>query len=285
MIERPLDLDTVQAFVRVAEYGSFTRAADALQTTQSAISLKLKRLEDRLGCRLVERTPRHVELSARGAVFLEHARELLKAHDRACASLTNVRQRLVLAISDHVAGPDLPALIARMNAQDPQLLIEIRIGSSGELLQRFDRREFDAVLVREHAGRSDGEVLAHEPFGWFAAPNWQHRQGESLPVATMPEPCGVRIMAGTLLDQSGVPWIEAFVGGGVATVSAAVMAGLGVAALARRMLPLGAIDVGSRLGLPELPQMPIILHSRVTDERPRNALRALSSAFRHAAKG
>ena len=62
MVDRPLDLDAVQAFVRIADYGSFTRAAEAGRTTQSAISLKLKRLEERLGCRLVERTPRHVEL-------------------------------------------------------------------------------------------------------------------------------------------------------------------------------------------------------------------------------
>ena len=68
--QRPLDLDAIEAFVRIAELGSFTRAADAMQTTQAAVSLKLKRLEDRLGCRLIDRTPRHVELSARGAAFL-----------------------------------------------------------------------------------------------------------------------------------------------------------------------------------------------------------------------
>ena len=73
MNERPLDLDTVKAFIRIAELGSFTLAADSLRMTQAAVSLKLKRLEDRLGFRLVERTPRHVELSARGAGFLEHA--------------------------------------------------------------------------------------------------------------------------------------------------------------------------------------------------------------------
>ena len=66
MIEPALDLNAVQAFVRIAELGSFTLAADAMGTTQGAVSLKLKRLEDRLGCRLVERTPRHVQLS-RGA--------------------------------------------------------------------------------------------------------------------------------------------------------------------------------------------------------------------------
>ena len=280
MIERRLDLDAIQAFVHIAEFGSFTRAAEATETTQSAVSLKLKRLEERLGCRLVERTPRHVQLSSKGEIFLHHARELLAVHDRAVAVFSESRQRLTIGISDHVAGPELPALIARMNAQDPQLLIEIRIGSSGDLLQSFDRRELDAAIVRLHVGRSDGEILVEEKFGWYAAPGWQHRAGNPLPLATLAEPCGVRVLAGELLDEAGVPWTEAFVGGGVAAVAAAVTAGLGVSALARRMLPLGAIDVGSKLGLPELPRLPILLHSRMTDGRPHDALVALAAAFR-----
>lgn len=285
MIDRPLDVDAVRAFILIADFGSFTLAAEVMQTTQAAVSLKLKRLEARLGQRLIERTPRYVELSARGAVFLEHARELLEAHDRALAGFAGARQRLAIGISDHVAGPELPALIARMNAQDPQLLIEIRIGSSGDLLQSFDRRELDTVIVRLHAGRSDGEILAEEKFGWFAAPSWQHRAGAPLPVATLAEPCGVRVMAGQLLDAAAVPWTEIFVGGGVAAVAAAVMAGLGVAALAPRMLPMGAVDVGRRLGLPDLPRLPVLLHSRVRDGRPCAALAALSAAFKSAVRG
>ena len=120
-MERALDLNAIEAFVRIVDLGSFTLAAEAMQTTQAAVSLKLKRLEDRLGCRLVERTPRYVELSAQGAAFIEHARELLKVHDRALGAFAGARQRLTIGISDHVAGPDLPTLIARMNAQDPQL--------------------------------------------------------------------------------------------------------------------------------------------------------------------
>jgi hypothetical protein len=54
-----------------------------------------------------------------------------------------------------------------------------------------------------------------------------------------------------LLDAAGVSWTDIFVGGGVAAVAAAVMAGLGVAALAPRMLPFGAVEVGSKLGLPD----------------------------------
>ena len=285
MTERPLDLDAVQAFVRISELGSFTRAAEALQTTQAAVSLKLKRLEDRLGCRLIERTPRYVQLSAQGAAFLAHARELLDAHDRALAVFVQARQRLAIGISDHVAGPDLPALIARMNAQDPQLLIEIRIGSSGDLLQSFDRRELDTVIVRLHAERNDGELLAEEQFGWFAAPGWQHRAGEPLPLATLAEPCGVRALAAQLLDTANLPWTESFCGGGVAAVAAAVMAGLGVAALAPRMLPFGAVDVGAQLGLPELPRLPVLLHSRVNGGRAQAALEALAAAFRSTVKG
>lgn len=284
MTGRALDLDAVEAFIRIIELGSFTLAAEAMRTTQAAVSLKLKRLEERLGCRLVERTPRYVELSPQGATFLEHARELLEVHDRALSAFTGARQRLAIGISDHVAGPDLPTLIARMNAQDPQLLIEIRIGSSGDLLQSFERRELDTVIVRLHAGRSDGEVLAEEKFGWFAAPGWQQRTGEPLPLATLAEPCGVRVMAGQLLDAAGIPWKEIFVGGGVAAVAAAVMAGLGVAALAPRMLPFGAVDVGPKLGLPDLPRLPVLLHSRAKDTQSRAALAALSAAFRSAVR-
>ena len=285
MMDQPLDLDAVRAFVRIAELESFTRAAEAMRTTQAAVSLKLKRLEERLGCRLFERTPRYVQLSARGAAFLDHARELLEVHDRALASLARGRERLAIGISDHVAGPELPALIARMNAQDPQLAIEIRIGSSGDLLQSFDRRELDTVIVRLHAGRTDGELITEEQFGWFAAPSWQHRANEPLPIATMAEPCGVRALAGQRLDAAGVPWTEIFVGGGVTAVAAAVMAGLGVAALSPRMVPFGAVDVGPRLGLPALPRLPVLLHTRVKDGRPRDALAALSAAFRSAVRG
>ncbi len=280
MAERPLDLDLVRAFVRIAEAGSFTRAAEGLGTNQAAVSSKLKRLEQRLDRRLIERTPRYVRLSAHGDAFLDIARALLDAHDRALTVFHTSRQRLTIGMSDHVAGHELSALIARMNANDPRLLIEIRIGSSEELLQSYDRREIDAVIVRLHAGRSDAQLLAQEQFGWFAVPGWQLRAGQPLPVVTMAEPSGGRTLAATLLDSARIPWAETFIGGGIATVVAAVMAGLGVAALAPRMLPFGAVEVGGKLGLPKLPCLPIFLHSRASSGLPHDALLALAAAFR-----
>jgi DNA-binding transcriptional LysR family regulator len=81
-----LDIDTVQAFLLVADLHSFTRTAEALGTTQAAVSLKLQRLEAVVGKRLVERSPRSVGLTADGAAFLHHARALMEAHDRALSS-------------------------------------------------------------------------------------------------------------------------------------------------------------------------------------------------------
>jgi DNA-binding transcriptional LysR family regulator len=82
------------------------------------------------------------------------------------------------------------------------LLIEIRIGSSADLLQSYDRRELDTVIVRLRAGRNDGEILTEEKFCWLAEPGWQHRADEPLPLATMAEPCG-RACAGREASRCG----------------------------------------------------------------------------------
>ncbi|AZC36621.1 LysR family transcriptional regulator [Pseudomonas chlororaphis] len=278
---RPLDIDTVHAFVLIADFGSFTRAAQALDTSQAAISLKLKRLEERLGYRLLERTPRHVRLTPVGEQFMQAARDLLRAHERALGDMQAApMRRLVIGISDHVAGAELPQLLSRIAAYDPLLIIEVRIASSRDLTAAFDREELDAVIVRNEGARQDGEVLVVERFGWFAAPAWQQAPGTPLRLATMAAPCGVRHVAVRVLDDAGIPWTEVFIGGGVMAVCAAVSAGLGVAALAHRVAPAGAIEVGERLGLPLLPVSEIVLLARPTDARSEETLRALSAAFR-----
>lgn len=281
--QKSLDIDAVRSFILIAELCSFTRAAEVMDTSQAAISLKLKRLEARLGYRLLERTPRYVLLTEKGSAFMGRAQDLLLAYERAVAEPTQVApRRLTLGISDHVAGPDLPALLSRLGSYDPLLQIEVRIASSRDLLAAFDRHELDAAVVRREGSRNDGEVLVEERFGWFAAPTWRHRSEEPLRLATMAPPCGVRAIAVKALDAAGVPWTEVFIGGGVMAVAAAVTAGLGVAALAQRVAPAGAVDVGERLGLPAMAPSAIVLYSAASDPRSREMLRALGAAFRGA---
>jgi len=275
-----LDVDSVQAFVAIADFQSFTRAAEALGTTQGAISVKLRRLEDRVGQRLIERTPRSVRLSAQGAVFLDGARGFLAAHERAVAGLSACRRRFALGIAAHVAGPEVPTLLARLNAHDPGLTIEVRLDNSRTLLDAFDRGELDAAIVRREDDRRDGEVLGPEHFGWFAAPQFEHRQGEPVRLAALAPSCGVRDIATRALDGIGIPWTEVFLGGGSSVVTAAVSAGLAIGAFSCRLAPPGTVEVSQRFGLPDLPSSEIMLHSTLTDTKSREALRTLAAAFR-----
>ncbi len=268
MGERPLDLDAVEAFARIAELDSFTRAAEAMRTTQAAVSLKLKRLEERLGCRLVERTPRHVQLSARGAAFLDHARELLAVHDRALAEFAGDR-------GAGAPGVDRAHERARPAAGDrnPHRIL----GRPASKLRPAGTRHGDRppACRAERRGNSHARKIRLVRGAKLAASR------RRAPAACDARRALRRACDGRAASRCGRRALDGnFHWRGVAAVVAAVMAGLGVAALAPRMLPFGAVDVGPKLGLPELPRLPVLLHTRVKDGRPRNALAALSAAFR-----
>ena len=277
-----LDIPTVQAFLLVAELQSFTRAAEALGTTQAAVSMKLQRLESVVGKRLVERSPRAVRLTAEGAAFLDNARALMQAHDRALSGEQSVRQRLSLGISDHAAGAELVPLLERLHAVSSQLALAVTIGFSRDLLDDYDSGKLDAVIVRQDAGRRGGEKLAEDEFGWFASPRLKWRRGERLPLATLAPPCGVRAIAVRALEKAGVEWSEVFIGGGVTAVVAAALAGLAVAPLARRIAPPGMVDIGPEHGLPRMGISKVLLHSKVGDPAKLAALRTLAATFRSA---
>jgi DNA-binding transcriptional LysR family regulator len=285
-----LDLDAVRAFVNVADLRSFTRAADLLGTTQSAVSLKVKRLEAHLNKPLFERTPRSVRLSPAGGAFLDAARELLQAHDRALGSLGTERRRLKVGLSEHVAGPSLAPLLAGLHRHDPHLLIEMHLGSSAALVAQYDERRLDAVIVRHEpdevaaraaqtGGAADGEALFIEPLVWLAAADWAPPAGAPLPLAVLSGRCGVRAAALRALERASIEWEETFVGGGMAAVGAALSAGLAVSALARRVAPPGVVDVGDKFGLPPLPESHVVMYSRAREPRSAEAMRTLAKSL------
>ncbi|WNL46429.1 LysR family transcriptional regulator [Dyella sp. BiH032] len=281
---KALDLDAVKAFVLTADLQSFTRAAEALATTQSAISLKLRRLEEQLGRRLLERTPRRVRLSAEGALFLDAARSLVGAHERAVASFQAERRRLTVGISQLIVGSELPALLRHMNEHDPQLLLELRVAGSREVMQAYEEGALDAALVVQPENRNQqGELLYREQFAWIGAAGWRPRPGEPLPLSTQGESCSIRAAAVRALDQAGIPWTEVFIGKGAAVLGAAAAAGFAIALLARRAAPGGTVDLGATLGLPPLPSQDVVLYTALNDRRSRQALQALGEAFKRIA--
>ncbi|MFB9971777.1 LysR family transcriptional regulator [Pseudoroseomonas cervicalis] len=270
---RSLDPDAVHAFVLVAELRSFTRAARVLNSSQAAVSLKLRRLEDRLGQRLLERTPRAVRLSAAGAAFLDQARLLVEAHRRALAVFERPAARLGIGLSHHIVGAELPGLLARLGGG---AVVDLRVGGTRDLLDRYDAGELDAVVVLRHdESRRGGEVLLQEGFAWFAAPGFAAPPGP-LPLATQPEPCHLRAMAVGRLQAAGP---------GGRPCRHGVGSG-------RRRRPGSALppwpagdteEAGARLGLPPLPMRDLVLHSRIGGAGAE-ALRRLVEAIRATAR-
>jgi DNA-binding transcriptional LysR family regulator len=282
---KALDVEAVEAFVMVADFKSFTRAAEALDTTQSAISLKIKRLETGLRQRLLERTPRLVRLSAQGSAFLPAARHLLAAHQQAMGSFSTPAQRLKVGISHHLVGAELPLLLRQLKASQPLTVFEIHVSTSRDALQSFDDRQLDAALVLQHDNRrQDGDVILRERFGWMASRDFSIDPGQCLPLATQAPPCSVRSMAIEALDGAAVAWQEVFVGGGNATVGAAVSAGLAVAALPLRIAPAGTFDITQTLCLPPLPTRDAVLYANSSDPQLRQALRSLTAAIKATAQ-
>jgi DNA-binding transcriptional LysR family regulator len=278
---RSVDPSTIQAFVCVADLSSFSRAAEALGQAQSTISLKVKRLEERLGRRLLERTPRSVRLSTDGQAFIGPARDLLSAYQRANEAFVVPSQRVVLGVSHHLVGPNFPAVLKQLKQIDPNCVFEVRVAGSAELIRDLDAGVLNgALMLRQEGDRREGEVVCRETLGWYAAKGFSHDASQPLPLATQAAPCGLRSLAVDVLEQAEIAWIEVFVGGGVAVLGSAIEAGLAIGLLVGRLAPAGVEEVTARLALPKLRPAAVILSSRTSDQRVKGALQRFCAAFR-----
>lgn len=283
-----LDIDALRALVLVADLRSFTRAAEALDTSQAAISLRLKRLETRLDRRLLERTPRSVRLTPDGETLVAQARRVIAAHDAALAALEARPQRpLKLGVSDQAVGAQLPGLLARLRQRLPGLKLEVRIGLSSELATLFEQGKLDAAVLHQvGAGQNTvraprgSELLLNDRLGWFAAPDFELKAGEPVPLLALAPPCAVRAAGIRALEQADLQWTEAFTGGGVGALAAALSAGLGVAVLGRRARLPGMVELTKKQRLPVLPATAVYLLSRVSDPVLSRGLREIASAIR-----
>jgi DNA-binding transcriptional LysR family regulator len=284
---RSLDLDQLRTFVVAADLKSFTAAGDCLNATQSAVSLRIAKLEGQVGRILLARTPRAVSLTPDGARFLAHARGILAAHDAALAQLAGPdldgRAVLRLAVSDHAAGASLSAALGSLKASLPDTRLEVTVGTSAEMRTLYDAAEADVAIVRQDAAeRRDGDPLFADPLCWAAAPGL-HTFGASpaaapVPLVVMRGFCGVKAAATDALDQGGIRWRCTFLGGSVMALQAAVKAALGVGVFGLRNVPRGTDILGAREGLPPLPTGDVVMHTRLSG----SVRRAIAAAFQAA---
>ena len=246
-----LDLDLLRCFVQVAEQGGFTAAGLALGLTQSAISLKIKRLEDLVRRPVFRRTSRRVELTREGETLLAYARRLLALNDEAVQRLIAppVAGRLRLGVADHFVPRSLAPILARFARTYPEVRLEVEVGRSHDLRAKQQAGGLDLVLGKRRDGETAGVPIWTEPVVWAAAPEWELPEGRPLPLALLPEGCMFRERALRALARAGLAFEPVFTCDSLLGLAAAAQAGFALTVLGRSGFPPGLREVS---GLPPL---------------------------------
>lgn len=257
-----LELDLVRAFVTVAEARSFTRAGARLGRTQSAISLQMRRLEDRLGAQLLSRDPRHVVLTPAGEAFLPQARRLLRVNDEIVADLRgdDLEGEVRLGAPEDFATVHLPEILGQFSRAHPKVALSVTCDLTLNLLDRLREGALDLALVkREPLGPDLGVRVWREPLVWVAADAAVLKPGEPAPLVVAPAPCVYRKRAVAALEARGRTWRAAYTSPSLAGQHAALRAGLGLTVLPRDMVPPDLKVLDEAIGLPHLEDAEIAL--------------------------
>jgi DNA-binding transcriptional LysR family regulator len=256
-----LDPDLLKAFVAVADHRSFTRAAATLNRTQSAVSMQIKRLEDRLGVELFSRTKATVNLSAAGEGLLGYARRILTLNEEAVGRIAERKVDGVvrLGVMDDYGTFIIPPLLASFLAGYPNIHIEMETGLTSSMPARLGEA-YDLVIAMHPEGYGDGEFLRREQAVWAAGPSQAVEKQEPLPVALYPQGCLFRKWAIESLDAAKRPWRLAFVSHSLAAVESVAAQGLAVTVVKAGTFPQKLRPLSDRDGMPLLPAADICLH-------------------------
>jgi DNA-binding transcriptional LysR family regulator len=268
-----LDPDLLKAFVAVADHRSFTRAAVTLNRTQSAVSMQIKRLEERLQAELFHRTKANVDLSAAGEGLLGYARRILTLNEEAIGRL---RERTVegvvrLGVMDDYGTLLVPPLLAGFVAGYPLIHIEMETGLTSCMTARLGEA-YDVVIAMHPEGQGDGQFLRREQAVWAASPQQVVEKLDPLPLALYPRGCLFRKWAMGALDAAQRPWRLAFVSHSLGAVESMALQGLAVTVVKDSTFPPKLRRLSGRDGMPPLPAADIHLHRAASLSRPASLL-------------
>jgi DNA-binding transcriptional LysR family regulator len=266
MISRSaLDPTLLQALVAVADQRSFTRAAEMLNRTQSSVSTQIKRLEEHVGLRLLERSTTHVELSPAGEKLLGYARRMLSLGEEAIQRLHDhdIQGNVRLGVMEDYGTLVLPSLLMSFAASYPGVQIEMESGLTSRMVERVGS-DFDIVIAMHAVGEKSGVPLCREKAVWAGSSLLDSRASDPLPLALYPSGCLFRKWALEALDRSGRPWRLAFVSHSLSAVEAVAAKGLAVTVVKESTLPSSLTVLGADAGMPKLPRADIRMHTAIS---------------------
>ncbi len=251
------DLISLRALVAVVEEGGFSAAAKRVHRSQSAISLQIAKLEERLNTKLLERTSRSVSLTPAGETFISYARRILELADEAILAVTSPEETTLLRVgfAEYLVPQHLHHLLARFRRAHPSCDLSLVLGSGVSLHEAMDRGELDIVFAGPEA--ENGQVLWEEPLVWSGAINLADDPDAPIELIMMHPPCSYRQIAFNALTKSAKPFKTTIEANSVQAVQSAIRAGLGVS-----VLPLSAVEADMPLlksnDLPDLPNTAVL---------------------------
>ncbi|MDQ0321840.1 DNA-binding transcriptional LysR family regulator [Pararhizobium capsulatum DSM 1112] len=258
-----LDLVQLRSFLVVQQMASFTLAAERLGIGQSTVSQHIRRLEDDLGRKLVERDTHRVSLTPDGEALLGPARAMLSLDGQVHALFTErrLRGRLHLGVSEDFVASRLPSILEDFARTHPSVDLELTVALSGALYQMQDEGAIDLVLAKRRVGDPRGRLVYREPLVWLARDPERVLRDEALPLIAFPPPSITRSVALEALERAGIAWRIVCTCGSLTGLTAAARAGMGVLVQPKSLAPTGLREVGiSRL--PRLEDVEFVLVAR-----------------------
>lgn len=235
-----LDVESLRTLHTVAALGTFKEVARELGVSQSAVSWKMKRLEERVGLDLVERSDGEMSLTPDGNDLLLYAEKIISAHDEAVEHLSRSDLEGVIRLGtneDH-GGVELAEVLARFGRMYPQVELRVRVGLSGDVSEWLDAGEVDlAILQLPVDDRSpDDDLLWTDQLWWIQGTGHSIPLGQPIPVVSFGPGFSCLEHSERSLDSAGLDHHVVLESPMLSGVQRAVEAGLGVAPLHRRNL-------------------------------------------------
>jgi DNA-binding transcriptional LysR family regulator len=257
-----LDIDSLRAFKTVLETGGVTRAAERLNLTQSAVSHKLARLEERIGRPILVKGPGGFAPTADGQNLLSYAERLVALHDEAADHFrsSELAGAVRLGSIESVTGKKLAAVLGRFRRLHPQVSLSIRVAQSLTLRRWLEAAELDLAIVQvfeDEAEPGDRELWRGDLI-WVRAADHPVTIGRTIPFVSFDENCFYRLAARRRLTGSGRALDVVLECPSGAGVRAGVRHGLGIALLSRRDLEPGLVEIDDA-DLPRFPPVRYVL--------------------------
>ncbi len=270
-----LDNDHLRTLIAIAETGSFTRAAEIVHKTQSAVSMQIRRLEERLEREIFVKEGRTAKLTEDGDRLLDYAYRMIRLNDEAVASFRHDKLvgRVKLGVPDDYAERYLPEILARFTASNPGIEVMVVCEPTAALVACLSAGEMDMAIITHSERRGVGEIIREEKLLWVTSQRHCTHKQRPLPLALGRDTCIWRQSATSGLDRSGMPFRILYTSWNSAAVGAVVLAGLAVS-----VLPESAIRTGMRVltaeeGFPNLPVVKIaLLRNPAVRDHVTNAL-------------